>query len=355
MRPEMRLLVTWIGGVQPQGQNGSSGPAKRWRVLSMHHPKPFFRTGRGWYVRIGKNQIKLADGPKNSETESAAWAQYHKVMAAPRADALKTSPNLGEPTLLSFFCHHVVALCGQYAHVDAQGKQTKPPSYYCYSATVILLGEDWYIATAGHCIECLEDAEKHPEVRLSQQTVIDYNGFAATTRIPLLFKPLEQPNIHIHDDDFGVDFGLIHVRHFYREGLKQNKIIPFGPEQWMISDRAFDGHCVIGFPKEYVETILSGGKVTGGRIKPTMIHLKEIPDDSGRSFPRFKATILDKGTQKSIEGMSGGPILGYYQDGNDVRYRLIAIQSKVTKDESAVYGCPVGQFLKLNSSPAERQ
>jgi integrase len=46
-----------------------------------HHAKPFFRTGRGWYVQFGKQQIKLCDGPQNSDTEAAAWARYHLVMA----------------------------------------------------------------------------------------------------------------------------------------------------------------------------------------------------------------------------------------------------------------------------------
>ncbi|OWK38654.1 hypothetical protein [Fimbriiglobus ruber] len=26
-----------------------------------HRPKPFHRTGRGWYVQLGKQQIKLCD------------------------------------------------------------------------------------------------------------------------------------------------------------------------------------------------------------------------------------------------------------------------------------------------------
>lgn len=46
-----------------------------------HHAKPFFRSGRGWYVQLGKQQIKLCDGPKNSDTEAAAWERYHAVMA----------------------------------------------------------------------------------------------------------------------------------------------------------------------------------------------------------------------------------------------------------------------------------
>lgn len=44
-------------------------------------PRPFFRTNRGWYVQLGKSQVKLADGPENPATEKAAWDRYHVVMA----------------------------------------------------------------------------------------------------------------------------------------------------------------------------------------------------------------------------------------------------------------------------------
>lgn len=46
-----------------------------------HHAKPFFRSGRGWYVQLGKQQVKLCDGPENSDTEATAWERYHLVMA----------------------------------------------------------------------------------------------------------------------------------------------------------------------------------------------------------------------------------------------------------------------------------
>jgi hypothetical protein len=45
-----------------------------------HHAKSFFRTGRGWYVQFGKQQIKLADGPKKADTEAGVWTRYHAVM-----------------------------------------------------------------------------------------------------------------------------------------------------------------------------------------------------------------------------------------------------------------------------------
>src|SRR5262249_53157348 len=44
------------------------------------HPKPFFRSGRGWYVQLGKQQLKLCDGPQNSQTEAEAWQRYHAIM-----------------------------------------------------------------------------------------------------------------------------------------------------------------------------------------------------------------------------------------------------------------------------------
>ena len=44
-------------------------------------PKPFFRTGRGWYVQLGKEQIKLANGPQNADTEAQAFTRYYEIMA----------------------------------------------------------------------------------------------------------------------------------------------------------------------------------------------------------------------------------------------------------------------------------
>lgn len=69
-----------------------------------HAPKPFFRTARNaWYVQLGKQQIKLGDGPKNSNTEKAAWSKFHEVMnergkPAPAKSAISATagPFLGE-------------------------------------------------------------------------------------------------------------------------------------------------------------------------------------------------------------------------------------------------------------------
>ncbi len=66
----------------------------------MKFPKPFFRSGRGWYVQIGKQQIKLADGPENPDTEAAALTRYHEVMAEHgRGAPFPTSPPAVGPSV----------------------------------------------------------------------------------------------------------------------------------------------------------------------------------------------------------------------------------------------------------------
>lgn len=57
-----------------------------------HTPKPFFRSGRGWYVQLGKQQIKLTDGPKSIETEKVAWAEFHKMMTNQAANDNSAAP-----------------------------------------------------------------------------------------------------------------------------------------------------------------------------------------------------------------------------------------------------------------------
>src|SRR5262245_6120531 len=68
-------------GGNPHGGERTFRPGFSLEGLSMpHHPKPSFRSGRGWYVQLGKQQLKLCDGPQNSQTEAEAWQRYHAIM-----------------------------------------------------------------------------------------------------------------------------------------------------------------------------------------------------------------------------------------------------------------------------------
>jgi hypothetical protein len=156
-------------------------------------------------------------------------------------------------------------------------------------------------------------------MRLKDQVLVDYNGIGAKVRLPTPFKALDQPRFHVHSEDLGVDFGLIYLRQIYREGLQANNVVPFGPAQWFTRAGPVGGHYVVGFPEEFTETASWQGRIIGARVKPAMIPLHEVPDDSPHPFTRFKARVIDKGNQESVVGMSGGPIIAYYPDGDDAR------------------------------------
>jgi hypothetical protein len=58
-------------------------------------PKPFFRTGRGWYVQLDGKQIRLASGPKNVDTQSVALERYHNLMAERPAEKPSVAARCG--------------------------------------------------------------------------------------------------------------------------------------------------------------------------------------------------------------------------------------------------------------------
>ncbi len=64
----------------------------------MRPPRPWYRKGRGWYVEIAGQQIRLAKGEKTAETKAAAEKRFHELMlecaANPPVDG-------GSPTVAS--------------------------------------------------------------------------------------------------------------------------------------------------------------------------------------------------------------------------------------------------------------
>ena len=90
---------------------------------------------------------------------------------------------------------HLVALCGSYVQLDDNGEQIGEPKFYSYTGTVIEILGTWCIATAGHCIERIEKANRHPNVRIETQVLADYFGPGATNFVPIPFKPLGETKV----------------------------------------------------------------------------------------------------------------------------------------------------------------
>jgi hypothetical protein len=248
-------------------------------------------------------------------------------------------------SLLKFVSRHLIGLCGSYHQLNENGEIDGAKRFYTYSGFVVSLNGKWCIATAGHVIDDLQEKSQSPRIKMISQVIVDYLGNKALIFEPTPFYPLQQGKILANDDESGIDGALIELGHFFQASLEANGIEPFYPQQWEgASGQAFDAYFVLGLPDEYAEKFLDSGDAGG--LVPVMMPVRPVPYDENTTFKRFKADILDMGSQRSVEGMSGGPIIGFFLEGEQTKYRLIAIQSSAA-GRSTTYGCPMETFIAL--------
>lgn len=239
---------------------------------------------------------------------------------------------------------HLVAMCGSYVHLNNKGEPVGSPTFYSYTGTVFEILGRWCIGTAGHCLKSLEDATNHPKVLVEAQVLADYFGPKATNNMSFPFKPLEEGLLYVDQD--GLDFGLVILSDLWKQNLARNGIVPFTPKQWHFpADHEFESYAIVGFPDEYTGGAASfDTKSMVGHVKPSYIPLQRLPDDTKETFTRFKGEILHKGTQERIKGMSGGPIFGFFRAAGEVKYLLVALQSR-WDERSTVFGCSIPNMM----------
>lgn len=83
-------------------------------------------------------------------------------------------------------------------------------------------------------------------------------------------------------------------------------------------------------------------------MRPELMPVRKLADDSSRRFPRFKAEIIDRGGLKSIKGFSGGPIFGVIYGEDEIGFYVVAIQSR-WDEEKIIFGCPIFVIMHVIS------
>ena len=88
------------------------------------------------------------------------------------------------------------------------------------------------------------------------------------------------------------------------------------------------------------------GDGVAGITSPTLAPVQRIdlsPDEMPKSiYPWFVGVVGAAAGLPNIEGMSGGPIFGFYK-GSDERwqYWIVALQSRWNEERRIIFGCPV--------------
>lgn len=242
---------------------------------------------------------------------------------------------------------HLVSMVLIYWHLDEKGNSEGKPLIAACSGFVMTFGEAWFLATAGHVLKELDELIAHPFVKVVDSFLVDSLGSQATHKDHIPFTYEENKRGYAYAD--GLDYGLVALSYNDRLLLEANGIVPVAIENWLNQDiDRCKGFALIGIPMDWVSHERRGtsdGLVIGALLA-SVKRLHEPPPGADEvKYERFMGELSRKmETEHGLEGASGGPIVGFYDDEQGkLSYWVVALQSKCI-DKRYILGCPVKLF-----------
>ena len=228
--------------------------------------------------------------------------------------------------LMSLFLRHFVALRVSVAKGSEVMMET------C-SAFVMEVAGDWYLITAGHCLDKVETMRK---LGYSVSAEL-FDGLASSskfnTRIPFDYES----STPISLDEFGADYGVMRVSYLYRKQLEANGIMALDEKGWKLRPEKYEpvAFLLLGIPEELT---IQQGKVV--MYYPSIHSLKLLPERPDfipePKVPTFYGKVDLGDDLQSIVGMSGGPVFSIQESNGQIKYWLHALQSSWYRSERVV-------------------
>jgi len=254
---------------------------------------------------------------------------------------------------LRFFCRHLVSLFVAYHQVDPASPAREARFFAC-PGTIICIRGIYHFLTAGHTLREWDTLIRRGQVEVQRAALADIFGLEVTSDQPIPFDFADQPRFFIHDEEEGLDFGLVALRSHYIRLLASHGIVAVFEENWIHQNNVeFNAYTMIGLPEEFTSSGIVGSRDNSrllSTVAPTMIsvrRLDQLPEDVRRTrYPRFVGQLRADLPLSSIRGMSGGPIFGF-NFGPPMRYWVVAIQSSWLPRRRITFGCPVPVLADL--------
>ncbi|MBN2396227.1 MAG: hypothetical protein JXC36_07185 [Candidatus Atribacteria bacterium] len=236
--------------------------------------------------------------------------------------------------MVSYFYQHIVPIyfCFQKGDIKHQ---------FIITSFAFSVSGYWFLITAGHCFKLIREEFIDNGWTLSSCSLIDFLGLNVKFMEPIPFnfdinKAYFFPE---NDDDYSFDYGVYPLSSYYKELLLANNIKSLNEEVWKKQPNHIDVCAIIGIPSELINF--------NHRVELVSCFLyADIIDEKPEGFkdtslPRIYAKInLDNG-MGSIEGISGGPLLGFQKlENGELRYWLLGLQSRWYSPSQHIAACP---------------
>src|SRR6185437_7305086 len=141
-----------------------------------------------------------------------------------------------------------------------------------------------------------------PRAVFTGRGLVDYFGIGAPHHDPIPYNLDDEQYSHVDNEEEGLDFAIIQVSPLLRAQLEANGNVPMTPASWAEPDKySFESFYRFGFPAESTDPFEIGGR-PGGVMRPELIPVRKLPDETSHRFPRFKAEIIDRGGLNTVKG-----------------------------------------------------
>jgi hypothetical protein len=241
---------------------------------------------------------------------------------------------------------HVVAIAGTYRWVNEDGTVESKDRFFAIAVCLAAVGGKWFMITAGHCIDEYLKLAGSPRALITGRVLVDYFGTGALHSDPIPYNLEDEQYSQVDNEDQGLDFAIIQVSPLLRAQLEANGNVPITPASWAKPDTyPSERFHIFGFPAESTDSFEIGGR-PGGIMRPELMPVRKLPDDTSHKFTRFRAEVIDRGGLKTVKGFSGGPIFGVLYGENEIGVYFAAIQSR-WDEVKIVFGCPIDVIMHV--------
>lgn len=235
-----------------------------------------------------------------------------------------------------YFVKHLVALIFNLKREDFR-------DVYVVTAFILEIKGQWFFITAAHCIEEIKKFTDYGGI-IESTRIIDFFHSNANDDHPIPFPECYSQAILFNEIDEEIDLAIISVPNNVRALLIRNKIQAFSEKAWKEIPENFDALWLFGIPSELINK--NDQKIS---MKPIGLHV--YPSNvkpSGfieRKCPRIYGVVDLPDNVSSIRGMSGGPVLAFF----DHKYWIFAVQSSWYENSRLIEAIPIKIFCEVIS------
>lgn len=219
-----------------------------------------------------------------------------------------------------------------------------------YSGFLLDLDETWYLCTAAHNIDQIEEILERGGHFTNWSINDATEDPTQDKRFGYPFRVMDRPRLRLRDDELGFDYCIIEVESLAVAAMRQVGTKAFSRHNIGLALEA-DRWFITGVPAETVKK--DGKRVHQFHFSLRVNPLPQRPDDweEGKSLASVFGQLEDPPSEappvQDIAGMSGGAVLGMYvQQGDCVVVKLVGIQSGWNGRRRIVVVCPIAPFVE---------